>query len=71
MNNEWIQDAMYYMMMAKLNEADAIRRGEKVENGLFRIMRSNEINFDLMHELGIEPHDVPNFLIKPFITPRK
>jgi hypothetical protein len=68
---KWIQDAMYHMMMAKLNE----NAGIKHESGqtLFRVMRANEISFKGMHECGIESYDVSDEIRNPetiFITPR-
>lgn len=55
----WIQDVMYYMMMAKLTEVN----GVKHESGktLLRVFRYNTINFEAMHEIGmVEPYEVPD-----------
>jgi hypothetical protein len=62
---------MYYMMTVKLNEVNGIKH----ESGqvLFRVMRNNNINFEAMHEHGLEPYDVPDEIRElgsMYVTPR-
>jgi len=56
--DEWIQDVMYHMMMAKMNEMSGILHPSG--NQLLRVIRNNDISFRAMYECGLEPHDVPD-----------
>jgi len=68
---KWMQEVVYYMMMAKLNESDGIVH--KSGKTLLRVMRANDIHFQSMHEHGIESYDVPDEIREEstmYLTPR-
>lgn len=60
----WMQDVIYYVLMAKMAEPPF--KGDGTDGPtIIREMRANDIHFDSMFEIGMEPYEVPDEIKSP------